>query len=172
VPFHPPLGMSVCVVTTRDSMDCSPSSISVHRISQARILEWVSISSSRGSSWPRDRTHASCIDRQILNHGVSWGWQKMRWLDGITNSMDVSLSNFIKGQWVHLSPSLWQSWLEGTRSRETGIKDTVGKFAELLLRFCPISYNRTRENRSHGQSRRGGNFWHHLWSQIASLYII
>ena len=41
---------------------------SVHGISQARILEWVSISFSRGSSRPRDRTSMSCVDRQILYH--------------------------------------------------------------------------------------------------------
>ena len=41
---------------------------SVHGISQARILEWVAISSSRGSSQPRDRTWVSCISRQILYH--------------------------------------------------------------------------------------------------------
>ena len=35
------------------SMDCSPPSSSVHSISQARILEWVTISFSRGSSRPR-----------------------------------------------------------------------------------------------------------------------
>ena len=35
-------------------MDCSPPGSSVHGIFQARILEWVAISSSRGSSWPRD----------------------------------------------------------------------------------------------------------------------
>ena len=34
---------------------------SVHGICQARILEWIAMPSSRGSSWPRDRTHASCI---------------------------------------------------------------------------------------------------------------
>ena len=34
---------------------------SVHGIFQARILEWVAISFSRGSSWPRDRTQVSCI---------------------------------------------------------------------------------------------------------------
>ena len=41
---------------------------SAHGISQARILEWVAISFSRGSSWPRDQTHVSCIGRQILYH--------------------------------------------------------------------------------------------------------
>ena len=41
-------------------MDCSPPDSSVHGILQTRILEWVAISSSRGSSWPRDRTWVSC----------------------------------------------------------------------------------------------------------------
>ena len=38
-------------------MDCSPPRSSVHEISQARIPEWVAISSSRGSSQHRDQTH-------------------------------------------------------------------------------------------------------------------
>ena len=49
-----------------DSMDCSLPGSSVHGILQAKILGWVAISSSRGSSQPRDRTHISCIGRQIL----------------------------------------------------------------------------------------------------------
>ena len=40
--------------TLCDPMDCSPPGSSVHGISQERILEWVAISSSRGSSQPRD----------------------------------------------------------------------------------------------------------------------
>ena len=42
-------------------MDCSPPSSSVHGILQARILEWVVIPFSRGSSQPRDRTQVSSI---------------------------------------------------------------------------------------------------------------
>ena len=42
-------------------MDCSPPGSSVHGISQARILEWVAIPVSRGSSQPRHQTQASCI---------------------------------------------------------------------------------------------------------------
>ena len=42
-------------------MDCSLSGSSVHRIFQARILEWVAISCSRASSLPRDRIQLSCI---------------------------------------------------------------------------------------------------------------
>ena len=42
-------------------MDCSPPGSSVLGILQARILEWVGIPFSRGSSWPRDQTRISCI---------------------------------------------------------------------------------------------------------------
>ena len=54
-----------------DPMDCSPSASSVPVIFKARILEWVAISFSRGSSWPRDPTHVPCVSRiggQILYH--------------------------------------------------------------------------------------------------------
>ena len=54
-----------------DPMDCSPPGSSLHGISWARILEWVSISSSRVSSWPRDQTRVSCIGRKILHHWVT-----------------------------------------------------------------------------------------------------
>ena len=47
--------------TLCDPMDCSLPGSSVHGISQARILEWVAISFSRGSSRPRDRTPVSHI---------------------------------------------------------------------------------------------------------------
>ena len=44
-----------------DSMDCSPPGSSIHGILQARILEWVAILFSRGSSWLMVQTHISCI---------------------------------------------------------------------------------------------------------------
>ena len=46
--------------TLCDPMDSSPPGSSVHGILQVRILEWVAISFSRGSSLPRDRTQVSC----------------------------------------------------------------------------------------------------------------
>ena len=57
-----------CVWLYCDLMDCSPPGSSVHGISQARILEWVTISFSRGSSKSRDQTHISCIGKYILYH--------------------------------------------------------------------------------------------------------
>ena len=47
--------------TLCNTMDCIWPDSSVHGISQARILEWVAISSSRGSSWPSNQTQVFCI---------------------------------------------------------------------------------------------------------------
>ena len=47
--------------TLCNPVDCSPPGSSVHGILQARILEWVAISFSRGSSRPRDWTWVSCF---------------------------------------------------------------------------------------------------------------
>ena len=48
-------------LTLCNPMDCSPPGSSVHGILQARILEWVAIPFSRGSSQARDQTQVSCI---------------------------------------------------------------------------------------------------------------
>ena len=56
-------------------MECSPPSSSVHRILQSRILEWVAMPSSKGSSQNRNQIHmscVSCIGRQILYHCATW----------------------------------------------------------------------------------------------------
>ena len=58
-------------LTLCDPVAYSPPDSSSHRILQARMLEWVAISYSRGSSQPRNRTCLSCIcfiGRQILYH--------------------------------------------------------------------------------------------------------
>ena len=127
-------------------MDCNLPGSPVHGILSAKILEWVAISFSRGSSWPRDWTQVPCIAGRLftiwaiekslrsnqsilkeisaeysleglmlklklqyfghLIQTTDWlektvmlgkteggrGRQRMRWLDGITDSMDMSLS--------------------------------------------------------------------------------
>ena len=52
LPFHSVVAQSC--LTLCDPMDCSPPGSSVHGIFQARILEWVAIPFSGGSSGPRD----------------------------------------------------------------------------------------------------------------------
>ena len=54
-----------------DPMDCSPPGFSVHGIFQARILEWVAISFSRGSPWPRDWTWVSCSAGRLFTIGAT-----------------------------------------------------------------------------------------------------
>jgi len=49
-------------------VDYSLPGSSVHGILQGRILEWVAMSSSRGSSQPRDQIQVSCIGRCVLYH--------------------------------------------------------------------------------------------------------
>ena len=61
--------------TLCDPMDCSLPGSSVHGIFQARILEWVAISFSRGPSQPRDPTQVACVSyigRQILHASATW----------------------------------------------------------------------------------------------------
>ena len=58
-------------LTLCDPLDWSPPGSSVHGIFEARILEWASISYSRGSSQPRDPTYTSCVSctgGQFLYH--------------------------------------------------------------------------------------------------------
>ena len=58
-----------------DPLNCSLPGSSLHGISQARILEWVVIPFSSGSSPSKYQTHiscVSCIGRQILYHWVIW----------------------------------------------------------------------------------------------------
>ena len=55
-------------------MDCSPPGSSVHGIFQARILEWVTISFSRGYSRQRDRTCISCVSYVWIGMWILYCW--------------------------------------------------------------------------------------------------
>ena len=67
-----PRSVTRSCLTLCDPMDRSPPGSSVCGVSQARILEWVAISSSRGSSWPRDLTCVSWTGRWVLYHWAPW----------------------------------------------------------------------------------------------------
>ena len=55
-------------LTLYHPMDCSPPGSSVHGILQARILDWVAIPLSKGSSQPKNQTRGLLHWRQILYH--------------------------------------------------------------------------------------------------------
>ena len=54
-------------------MDCSPPGSSIQGILQKRVLEWVAISFSRGSSWPRDWTWVSSIEADAFTVWANQG---------------------------------------------------------------------------------------------------
>ena len=66
--------------TLCDPMDCSLPDAYVHGILQARILEWVAISFSRGTSKPRDWTRVSCITGRFFMVWATWEacWKKVK----------------------------------------------------------------------------------------------
>ena len=83
-------------LTLCDLMDCSPPGSSVHRIFQAGIQEWVAISSSRGSSPPRDWTQVSYIAGIIHTVWATrktsmWGINSLKYGRGCTTAINSQL---------------------------------------------------------------------------------
>ena len=77
---------SVCVCVAQacptlcDPTDCSPPGFSVHEILQARILEWIAIPFSRGTSQPRDQTLVSCIAGRFFTIWATGKSMILTWL--------------------------------------------------------------------------------------------
>ena len=66
-PFGDKILVAQSGLTLCDPMDYTPPGSSVYEIFQARILEWVAIPFSRGTSQPRDQTWLSCIAGRFLH---------------------------------------------------------------------------------------------------------
>ena len=89
--------------TLWDLMDCSPSGSSAHGILQARILEWIAISFSRGSSPLRDQTLFFCISGRFFTV-----WATREALEVITLKMEPER----EGEPYHLHGG--ENWFLGT----------------------------------------------------------
>ena len=90
-------------------MDYSPQGASVHGIFQARILEWVALFYSRGSSWPRDQTPCLLcllqwqVDSLPLCHlGNPW------WVDGWKVIQSNKGEDLFGGYWSKSSERWWE----------------------------------------------------------------
>ena len=87
-------------LTLCNPMDCSLSGSSVHGILWARILGWIAIPFSWGSSWPRDQTRVSRIAGRFFT-----GWVTSKAQCIYIKIIKLYILNFIKNCWiVHL---LW-----------------------------------------------------------------
>ena len=82
------------ISNSHEPMDCSPPGSSVHGISQVRMLERVTISFSRGSSWLRDQMHISCISA---------------WADGFL-VLHIKLMFLAMYSFLNMAGSFWQSF--------------------------------------------------------------
>ena len=105
--------------TLCDPMDCRLPGSSVHGILQARMLEWVAISFSRGSSWSKVQTCISYIGRRMLYH-----WEtREAWLLLVLSSSSYRSSSS-KAEQV---PSPWFMW---------GIAGAFSGASAWLVAFC------------------------------------
>ena len=113
--------LHVCVAqscpTLCHPMDCSLPGSPVHRILQARILEQVAISFSRGSFEPRDQTQVSCIaggffttwatrEAHILHNSNYVGFWKRQKYD---NNRRVAVAKVLKGGKVDMTQALFRA---------------------------------------------------------------
>ena len=88
--------------TLCNPMDCSLPNSSVHGVLQARILEWVAIPFSRGSSWPRDWTWVSCSAGSLF---IIWATREaMKW-EGNIIFFTLTLASHGFKKWKH-----WNHW--------------------------------------------------------------
>ena len=125
-----PVG-AVCVCSLSrtwlcDPMDCGPPGFSVHGISQAKILEWVAISSSRGSSWPRDgicllhllHGQADSLPTALPRKWVQTRSQSSPALFQPRGGSMPQLVDFLSWDWVEISdpdePCWWSPFQRGS----------------------------------------------------------
>ena len=136
--------LCVCVrtrsvlLTLCDLLDCSLSSCSVHGSCQAKILEWVAISFSRGSSGPRNRTcvfRVSCTGRQILYHCGTWETPK-----GCYPNANI-IYLFHIWIWNNLGLEFWALFSSYTYFRIVGLNALISTSKELSLKLIICNVN-------------------------------
>ena len=93
--------VALSCLTLCKPVDCSLPGSSVHGILQARILEWVAISFSRGSSQPRDWTQVSCI---VGRWFILWATREvLKWL-GNYSIVQFSSVQLLSRVWLFVTP--------------------------------------------------------------------
>ena len=101
-------------------------------IFKARILDWIAISSSRGSSWPRNQTHVSCVSctsRYIFFFFYYWDTGKPTQHHAIPDNTICTLKKFIKR--VDLRLKILTTY---TKQRKKRHKATIrGKWYVLIV---------------------------------------
>ena len=136
--------------TLCDPTDCSLPGSSIHGIFQARILEWVAISFSRGSPRPRDRTQVSHFTvwatREVTLSLLLYETHKLGDLGHVVKSLWASVSSSVRVIW--LEEVTWRAdkwWPQ--RKPKTGLRvyrDLQPSVKDLLA--CDLSFNNKEKN--------------------------
>ena len=169
--------------TPCNPLDCSPPGSSIHGILQARLLEWVAMPSSRGSSQARDRTRVSCIAGGFFTR---WAirdaprktlppWNQSLWTYKTIYLLSCKFSAvFI---WLSIAvstkvpdceqqkPTLTISAKKGVFRKELGeLWGSPKRLAEQTWRLCSHEQWLTGT-----ETTRWGRPWCHHWVQTLSL---
>ena len=175
------------VSTLWDPMDCSSPGSSVHAILQARILEWVAIPFSSGSSQPRDRTQVSLIAGRFF---TLWVTRKdsvevllktknrvALWSSNPTPGQ-ISKGNYNSKKYMH--PNVHSSPVYNSQDMETSQmsinrrmdkKDVVHLYNGILLSHNAICSTMDGPTDYYPKSDRKTNIiWHHLYVRSKIWY--
>ena len=87
-------------LTLWDPLNYSPPGPSVHRILLARILEWVTISFSRGSSWPRDQTLHLLKSSALQVYSLPLSHQGSPWSEDFVVVQSISYVRIFATPWT------------------------------------------------------------------------
>ena len=165
-------------LTIWDPMDYSPPGSSVHGILQARILEWVTIPFSRGSSWPRDRTRVSCIQNRFFTIWVTGKRSQLEEGNGTNQKVTYKRPNPLKyfvsfslGQafWVDTNLhfckirkwSPWGSKFPGTWTQQWQTPKHFSVWSHYSSGSTEVEntkYRRAQRWKDSGESYRGGDW--------------
>ena len=110
-----------------DPMDCNPPGSSVHGIFQAKVLEWVAISFSRGSSWSRDQTQVS---RPVGRRFTVWATREVQIFQRCYQNEGKGKSTQCDPVWSRQ----WPSWGAAGRRSQT-IMEKVGKLRKQCVEY-------------------------------------
>ena len=114
-------------------MDCNPPGSSVHGLFQARILYWVAVSFSEGSSRPRDWTLVSYTGRQVLYHWATWEAARGLWI--ASRPWPIRAPERLTGTQNRCS---WTTWKEGALLEVPS--SHYQPVTAISLRYCSWSF--------------------------------
>ena len=140
--------------TLCEPMDCSPAGSSVHGILQTRILEWVAIPFSRGSSWPRDRIPVSCIAGRFF---TIWAIMKLKF----SKNNGASL---VAQRLKHL-PAMRENWVQSL-----GWEDPLEK--EMATHSSILAWRIPWTEEPGGLQSTGLQRVGHVWVTSLSMYTV